>query len=55
MVISNLELSNFKLNFQHDFYPDVVSLTKMVYPNFLIETCEHGDSIHKFKCSIDVT
>ena len=36
MAVSNLKLSNGKLNFQHDFYPDVISLTKMVCLNFFI-------------------
>ena len=54
MVILNLELYNCKFNFQHDFYLDVVSLTKIVYLSLISESCEHGDSGHKFKCSVDV-
>ena len=55
MEISNLELSNCKFNFHRDFYPDVVSLKKMVYLNMISESCEHRDSRQKFLCSVDVT
>ena len=42
-------------NFQYNFYFDDVSLTKIVYLSLISESCEHGDSGHKFKCSVDVT